>query len=100
MSILEVFTQPPASVNTASSLPLMHHMQGIELEVVALIEPGADKVIEPEAGAPRERQGIDHELGDGLVPDRVRLVVEDVDAAVPDLHKIDVAGQRGLGQER
>jgi hypothetical protein len=57
----------------------MHHVQGIELEVVTLIEPGADKVIEPQACSSRECQGIDHELGNGLVSDRVRLVVEDMD---------------------
>ena len=27
----------------------MHHVQRIKLEVVALIKPGADKVIEPES---------------------------------------------------
>ena len=74
-------------------------MQGIKLEGVSLIKPGADKVIEPEAGPAGQRQGIDHELGNGLVPDRVRLVVEDMDPAIADLHEIDVAGQRGLGGE-
>ena len=74
----------------------MHHVQWIKLEVVALIEPGADKVIEPQARSPGERQGIHHELGDRLIVHRVRLVVEDMDAAVPDLHEIDVAGQGGL----
>ena len=43
-----------------------------------------------------ECKGIDHELGDRLVPDRIRLVVEDMDAAIADLEKIDVAGsERG-----
>ena len=79
--------------------PFVHHMQGIKLEVMSLIKPGADKVIEPEAGPAGQRQGIDHKLGNGLVPDRVRFVVEDMDASVADLHEIDVAGQRGLRGE-
>ena len=37
------------------SPPLMHHMQGVELEVVVFIEPSADKVIEPEAGPSGKR---------------------------------------------
>ena len=74
-------------------------MQRIKLKVVAFIEPGADEVIEPQSRSPGERQGIDHELGDGLVSYCVRLVVEDMDLAVPDLEKIDVARQRGLGGE-
>jgi hypothetical protein len=43
------------------------------------------------------RQRVDRELGDGFVRPRIWLVVEDVHCAVPDLEKIDVAGDRGLG---
>jgi hypothetical protein len=75
----------------AQKSPLVHDVQGEKLEAAALIEPRADAVIEPETGAPRERQGIDHELGDRLVSDGIRLVDEDMDPAVPDLHEIDVA---------
>ena len=63
----------------------MHHVEGVELEVVVLVEPGADKVVETQAGAARHRQGVNHELGDGLLFVRARFVVEDVDAAVSDL---------------
>src|SRR5262249_35135239 len=75
---------------------LMYHVQGIEFEIVVLIEPSADEVIEPKARPPGKRQRIHHELGDGLVPHRVRLIVEDMDAAVADLDEIDVAGEGGL----
>ena len=78
----------------------MHHVQGIELEVVAVVEPGADKVEEAQAGATGERQGIDHELGDWPLVDGTRFVVEDVDTAVADLQNIDVAGDRGSGVNR
>ena len=79
---------------------LVHHVQGIELEVVAVVEPGAGEVKEAQAGASGERQGIDHELGDRPLVDGARFVVEDVDAAVADLQDIDVAGDRGSGVDR
>ena len=76
----------------------MHHVQWIKLKVVTLIKPGTDKVIEPQSGSPGEGQRIDHELGDGLFSDGVRLVVEDMDPAITDLEEINVAGERGPGE--
>src|SRR2546426_9740933 len=80
-------------------LTLVHHVQGIELEVVTFVKPGADKVIEPKARSPGECQGVDHELRDGLFPHRVWFVVENMDPTVADLEKINVARQRGLRGE-
>ena len=74
-------------------------MERIERKVVTLIKPGTDKIVEPQTCSSGERQGIDHALGDGLVPDRIRLVVEDMDPAVPHLEEVDVAGPRCLGGE-
>ena len=79
---------------------LVYHVQGIELEVVAVVEPGAGEVKEAQAGASGERQGIDHELGDGTLMDGARFIVEDVDTAVADLQNINVAGDRPSGYER
>jgi hypothetical protein len=63
-----------------------------ELAVVGLVEPRALKVEERDAGHVREGKRVDRELRERLVGARVRLVVEDVDRAVPDLQEIDVAG--------
>ena len=62
----------------------VHPMQRVELEVVALIEPRAADVVEPETGAAGQRQGLHHQLLDGLHVRGVGLVVEDVHLAVPD----------------
>ena len=80
--------------------PFVHDVQGIEFKVVTLIKPGADKVIEPQARTPGEREGIDHELGDRLFSDGVWFVVENMDPAVPDLHEVDMTSESGLGRER
>ena len=80
--------------------PLVHHVQGIELEVVAVVEPGAGEVKEAQAGASGERQGIDHELGDRPLMVGARFIVQDVDTAVADLQDVDVAGDRRSGVER
>jgi hypothetical protein len=40
-----------ASIGAAVSA-LVYHMEWVELEVMVLVEPCADKVIEPEARAP------------------------------------------------
>ena len=78
----------------------MHHVQGVELKVVAVVEPGAGEVKEAQAGASGERQGIDHELGNRPLAVGARFVVEDVDAAVADLQDVDVAGNRLSSFER
>ena len=54
-------------------------MKRIKLVIVVLVKPCTDKIIEPEAGAARERQCIDHELRDGLLLCGAGFVVEDVD---------------------
>ena len=86
-------------VATRRSL-LVHHVQGVELEVVTVIKPRAGEVKETQASASRERQRIDHELGNGPLVDGTRFVVEDVDAAVADLQDIDVAGDRSSSVDR
>ena len=68
---------------------LVHHVQGIELIIIVLIEPGADEIVEPKAGTARQRQGIDHELRDGSLGLGIRFIVDDMDGAVSDLKKID-----------
>ena len=78
----------------------MHHVQGVELEVVTVIKPRAGEVKETQASASRERQGIDHELGDRPLVDGARFIVKHVDAAVADLQNIDVAGDRGSSVDR
>ena len=72
----------------------MHHMQRIKFKVVVLVEPRADEVIETQAGASRQRQGVDHELGDRFLLIRAGLVVENVDFAVSDLQDVNVTGDR------
>lgn len=81
-------------------VPFMDHMQGEELIVVVFIEPGAGEVIQAQAGAPGERQRVNHKLGDGSLPHGLGLVVKDVDRAVADLQEVDVAGQGCVGRER
>ena len=50
-----------------------------------------------------QSEGVDGEPGDRLVGTGVRLVVEDVDRAVPHLQKVDVTGDHawaaGFGRE-
>jgi hypothetical protein len=43
---------------TASRSPLVHHVQRIELEVVAVVEPGAGEVKEAQAGADGMTSGM------------------------------------------
>ncbi len=78
----------------------MDDVEWIELEVVMLIEPGADKVEESQAGASLECQGVDHELGDRSLAHGVWFVVEDVDRAASELEKVDVPGEGGLRDKR
>ena len=64
-----------------------------ELVVFFLVEPGAFEVEELQAGhADGERERVDRELRDRLVGARIGLVIEDVDGVVPDLQKVDMAG--------
>jgi len=78
----------------------VYYVERVELGVVVLIEPGANAVIEPQTGAPRQGQGLDHELGDGLFLGRAGLIVEDVHFAVAALEHVDVAGEGGVGLDR
>ncbi len=70
----------------------MYHVERVELEIVPLIEPRADKVVEPQAGASRWRARVDHELRDGPLVIGARLLVEEMDGAVSHL-QVDVTGQ-------
>lgn len=73
----------------------------VELEVVAVIEPGAAEVVEPQASATGQRERVDHELLNGLYVGGVWFVVENVHLTVPDLHDVNVSGVRivhGEGQ--
>ena len=79
---------------------LVYDVKRVKLEVVVLVELGADEVVEAEACAARERQRIDHELGDGFFLGSAGFVVEDVDAAVSELEYVNVPGQRVAGLER
>lgn len=78
----------------------MHHVERVELEVVVLIEPCTDEVIESQTGAPGERKRIDHQLRDGPLVVGARLVVEDMDRAVANLQDIDVARERDIDFDR
>jgi len=56
------------------------------------------EVKEAQAGASREGEGIDHELGDRPLMDGARFVVEDVDTAVADLQDDLTPKIRTLGR--
>ena len=60
--------------------------------VLMLVEPRAFEVEQRNAGKVRERERVDRELGERLVGRRVGLVVEKMHRAIPDLDKVDVAG--------
>lgn len=62
--------------------------------VVPVVKPSADEIVERQSGSARERQGVDHELFDGLFFVRSGFVIEDVNFADPDLENVDVAGYR------
>jgi len=64
---------------------------GEELTIFVLIEPSTFDVEELDAGEAGKRERVHGELRDRLVRACVRFVVEDVDCAIPDLDKIDVA---------
>ena len=65
-----------------------------EFAISPLVEPGASDVEEletwHEAG---EREGINRELRDRLIGPSVGFVVENVHRTIPDLQKIDMAGE-------
>src|SRR5205814_745404 len=71
-----------------------------ELAILVLVEPRALDVEQPQSGdEARERQCINRELCDRPVRAGVRLVIEDMDGAVPDLEKVEMTGDdaRGAG---
>jgi hypothetical protein len=72
----------------------VHDRQRVELIIVAIIKPGADNIIEPQACAPRKCYGVDHELGDGPLAHRAWLIVQNVDPTVADLQDVNVTGER------
>ena len=62
---------------------------GKELAVLVFVEPRALGVEQPQSrDEARERQCVDRELCDRFIRAGVRLVVEDVNSAVPDLQEV------------
>ena len=59
-----------------------------------LVEPRAFDVEQLEAGEAGECERVDGELRDRLVGPRVGLVIQNVNGAVSDLEKIEMAGDR------
>ncbi len=88
------------AASSKSRMALVDDVEGVELEVVVLIEPGADKVEEPEAGASLECQGVDHELGDRSLAHGIGFVVKDVDRAASELEEVDVTAEGSLRDKR
>src|SRR3546814_11166405 len=84
----------------SGKLALANDVQGIKLIIIVLVEPGADNIEQLDPGAPRDGEGIDHELGDGLLLVGAGLVVEDMDLAVADLKHVDMAGGCGRAIDR
>src|ERR1700682_5102371 len=100
MSVLLVYTSrhvPADLLCCAFGSPARKKHAGKELAVFVLVEPGALYVEELEASEAGECEGVDRELGDGLVGPCIGLVVKDMHDAVPDLEKIDVAGDGDRG---
>src|ERR1700722_14779597 len=80
------------------------HRAWEEFAVLVLVEPAAFDVEEAKPGEPGEREGIDGELRERPIGAGVRLVVENVHRAIPNLQKVDMAGdglvgRRVLGQK-
>ena len=63
--------------------------------IFVFIEPSAFYVEEMEPGQLQECQRVKCEPEDRLVGARIRLIIEDVDGAIADLQKINVAGDGG-----
>ncbi len=95
-----MYGSPAPVARVVDHWALVHDVERVKLKIVVLVEPGADEVVKPEAGAARECQGIDHELGDGLLLCGAGFIVKDVDSAVSYLEHVDVAGESGVGLDR
>lgn len=65
-----------------------------------IVKPGALEVVQGNARQARERQGVEGKLLDGLDLFRARLVVENVDEPVADLHDVDMAGDHLAPRKR
>src|SRR3546814_13888034 len=89
-----------SDVCSSDLLALANDVQGIKLIIIVLVEPGADNIEQLDPGAPRDGEGIDHELGDGLLLVGAGLVVEDMDLDVADLKHVDIAGECGRAIDR
>ena len=72
----------------------IYTLQREEFEVVPFVEPGALEHFEWQPSSSAQGERIDGELDMGVppFPSGFGLVVEDVEVAVSDLKKIDVAG--------
>ena len=70
-----------------------------EFEVIVFVKPRTLKVIKAQAGKARQGQGVKHELLERAFAFCIGLIVQDMDHAVSDLQKIDMAGYWTVGGE-
>src|SRR5271157_4719472 len=72
---------------------LVNALEWEELEIVFFIEPRVFEHLERKTSSPRERQRIDGGLHVCMfLLAGLRFVIKDMEKAVPDLEKVDVAG--------
>ena len=77
----------------------IHGGQGEKFEVIARIKPGALEHFDGNTGPARERHHIDGELGHRMpLLGGLRLIIEDVQKAGAQLHKVDMAGDGLLAE--
>ena len=76
----------PYSSFSSRVSPSVNTLERVELEVVLLIEPAALEELQRQSGSSGKSEGVDRQLHVRvLFLSCVRLVIEDVDIAVPDL---------------
>ena len=78
----------------------MDELEGKKFKVMVFIKPSALELFEHETCPAAEGQGVKQELGIWFLRFGPGFEVEDMKKAVPDLQKIDVAGQGVLEIER
>src|SRR5579863_5862548 len=67
-------------------------VQRKELAILVLVKPRALEIEQWNSGQVRERERADRQLRERLICRRFGLVVEKMHRAIPDLEKVDVAG--------
>ena len=93
-------TSHPGMCARGGLWPRIDAGQGIELEVVALVEPRTLEGFDRQTGAPGQGEGVDGELGHGvLLFSGVGFVIQDMEEAGAELQEVDVAGD-GVGCRR